>query len=190
MKKETITITTLGLLALLLCGLVVHLSCRKENDCSGCILTNDQKNFIPYVEKEKVIFKNDITNIYDTLYVKDKVFQYSFCSDPCSNGIGSVYSDITFTHLVSFQISVGLSNSPQIGFGDTVSHRDYTLNLNDPTQAITVNSTIYNDVYVVQVDSTTIVNVERSKEPFKIYYSKSQGFVKFFMVNGQTWSKL
>ena len=189
MKKITVTITTLGLLAILSCWLVFHISCKKEDDCSGCYLTNDQLALMVYTKGQKVIFKNDSTNTLDTLNVEDISYCPSNCSSPCYFGTGCVEANFTFSHLSQFYILISpLSNDCLLS---THFAEGYGFDLNTPTQTVTVNSTTYNDAYIVQVDSTTINhNGDQLKVPWKIYYSKSKGFVRFFMVNGQTWSKL
>jgi hypothetical protein len=193
MKKITVTITTLGLLAILSCWLVFHISCKKEDDCSGCPqLSNEELNFICYNQGDKVVFKNDSTNIFDTLTIYIKVINPTFCSDPCNKPNGSVIANFSFSHLLkSGGIGIQSHNeTPEIGF-DGPSYNSYNFPLSGNTQTVTVNSTTYNDAYIVQVDSTTINhNGDQLKVPWKIYYSKSKGFVRFFMVNGQTWSKL
>ena len=72
MKKEILKISTLGLFALLLCWLVFHISC-KNDDCSNCPqLSNEELNFICYNYHDKVVFKNDSSNVFDTLTINDK----------------------------------------------------------------------------------------------------------------------
>jgi hypothetical protein len=188
MKKTTITITTLCLFAILSCGIVIHLACKHEDSCDGCSLTNAQLSFICCSGSE-AIFKNDITNALDTLYASAKTYGSSVCSDYCDKGYGSVNVGYTFTHFGSFGISISNYNEaiPIIGF---TAKGIYGFDLNVPTQTVTVNGTTYNDVYSVQQDSTKIFTVDKQAIPWKLYYSQSQGFVRFYMVNGQTWSKL
>ncbi|MGD0709545.1 MAG: hypothetical protein ABR968_00020 [Bacteroidales bacterium] len=191
MKKTTLTITSLGLLALLSCWLVFHLSCKKD-ECSGCYLTNDQLAFLIYTKGQKVIFKNDSTNILDTLYAEGTAWGYSACSDPCNEQSGSAQVNFTFSNLNESQFWInagqGSSSYPFIQF---FGKSDYTFFINPPTQIVTVNGTTYNDVYLAQIDSTNIdSHGEKLKVPWKIYYSKSVGFVRFYMMNGQTISKL
>jgi hypothetical protein len=56
--------------------------------------------------------------------------------------------------------------------------------------SMTINGTTYNDVFVTSINPATIPSSYKSKTPWKINYSKSKGFIRFYMVNGQTWSKL
>jgi hypothetical protein len=98
------------------------------------------------------------------------------------------------THLGYFELHIENHGwTPQAWFFS--SHNMYDVifyDLNVPTQTVVVDGTTYNDVYSVQTDSTKIdtSNWDKQKIPWKIDYSKSKGFVRFHMVNGQTWSKL
>jgi hypothetical protein len=188
MKKTIFTITSLGLLAILSCWLVFHVSCKKENDCSDCYLTSEQTALIIYMQGQKVIFKNDSTNIFDTLFVKDIGSQLSSCSSPCDQQSSHCVEVFSFSHFNEFNFEVSTSSQIPIIYFNNLK---YIFELNVPTQIATVNSSTFNDVYSVHVDSTTIVsNGDKLKVPWKIDYSKSKGFVRFYMINGQTWSKL
>jgi hypothetical protein len=187
MNKHAITITTLGLLAILSVWLVIHISCKKENSCPGCSLTNEQLSFICCSGSE-AIFKNDTTNALDTLYASDKSYGQSFCSDYCDEGYGSVIEGFTFSHLSPFYFQINAGDPSEIP--DILFSIGISFGLNSPTQTVTVNGITYNDVYSTQIDSTKITTANKQTVPWKIYYSKSQGFVRFYMMNGQTWSKL
>jgi hypothetical protein len=192
MKKKTITFTTLGLLAILSCGLVLYLSCGLTSNCKDCPqLSNEELSFFCYNTGDEVVFKNDITNVFDTLTIKVKATNSTGCSDPCDGPNGSIVVNFTFLHLLkSGGMDIqGHNKTPEISLGGT-THNVYNFPLSGKTQTVNVNGTAYNDIYSVQVDSTTIVSQDRQSVPWKIYYSKSNGFVRFFMVNGQTWSKL
>jgi hypothetical protein len=188
MKRTTITIMTLGLLAILLCGLIFYTSCRSETECSGCKLTNEQIAIICYTQGQKVIFKNDSTNILDTLNVVQKYYNTYHCSSPCNGGYGEVGATLTFSHLTEFSITIYAQPKIIASFGDNNNNFPFFFG---NTQTVTVNSTTYNDVYSVQTDSTRIISFGyQQKVPWKIYFSKANGFVRFYMTSGQTWSKL
>ena len=192
MKKHTLTISTLGLIALLTCGMVLYISCHK-NDCKDCPqLTSEELAFICYSKGDKVVFKNDITNTFDTLLIKNKSTERIYCNSTYCGENGSIGASFTFSYLLkSGGIGIQSHNeSPEISF-DGPSYHSYIFPLSGNTQNITVNSITYNDIYTVQVDAATINSQGDSlKVPWKIYYSKSKGFVRFYMTNGQTWSKL
>ncbi len=185
MKKTTITITTLGLLGLVLCGLVIHLSCNKD-DCP-CSISNKQMALISYTQGQKVIFKNDATSILDTLYVSDKIFNLATCSYNCNNVYENIEADISFSHIGECELDL-YHASMLIHFKGTQDGW-YDYPFNGTTYSITVNGTTYNDAHLLQIDSTTIYNLDKPTVPWKCYYSKSKGFVRFYMVNGQIWSK-
>jgi len=188
MKRQIIEISFLGMLALLSLGLVFYVSCDTEDNCSQYHpLSNAEEAFICYTQGNQVIFKNDTTNVIDTLYVKERYIQDYYFSGHCTIS-GEVIANFTFSHLASFGLGVLHEQSPNIWFGSV--HASYNFPLVGSFQTFTINSTTYNDVYAVQTDSTTIVsNGDKQEVPWKVYYSKSKGFVRFFMVNGQTWSK-
>jgi hypothetical protein len=188
MKRQIIEISFLGMLALLSVGLVFYVSCDTEDNCSQYHpLSSAEEAFICYTQGNQVIFKNDTTNIIDTLVVKDRYIQTDHFSGHCSVD-DEVISDFKFSHLASFGLDLWHGQSPTIWFGGV--HSTYNFPLVGSFQTFTINSTTYNDVYSVQTDSTTIVsNGDKQDVPWKMYYSKSKGFVRFFMVNRQTWSK-
>ena len=188
----TITITTLGLLAILSCWFVIHLSCKK--DCSTpCDLTASEKSFFScYNNPENILFKNDVTSVTDTLVVNGMGLQTSTCSSECGTdytSYGAIIGWPTFHPIGSIEMGVWHGNPPSIGIE---GKHWYGCDLIGPTQTFIVNGTTYNDVYSVQIDSTRIDTcaIDKPKIPWKMYYSKSKGFVRFYMVNGQTWSKL
>lgn len=195
MKKTTITITSLALLAILSCGIVIHISCRKENDCSCVQLSKDEETFLCYNQHgQKAFYKNDITNALDTLSVNYYWPTGTTCSYPCDGGSTSINVTLIFSNLFGCGIYITHDQPPEISFDtfmDDSIKGSYNFFLNGATQTISVNSTNYNDVYTTQIDSTTIIsNGDKKRVPWKLYYSKSQGFVRFYMINGQTWSKL
>jgi hypothetical protein len=192
MKKTTITLTTLGLLAILSCGLIIHISCHK-NDCKDCQpLSDEEKAFICYNQGDKIVFKNDSTNIFDTLTIYAKGIDAIYCSESCYQPYVTLFADFSFTHLLRGG-AMGIQyhkDIPKISFGGP-TYNSYIFPLSGSTQSMTVNGNSYNDIYSVQIDSLGIKsNGDQLKVPWKLYYSKSKGFVRFFMVDGQTWSKL
>jgi hypothetical protein len=195
MKKTTSIITTLGLFALLSCVIVFYLSCKKKekevitctDDCSH--LSDAELAFLCYTQGQKVIFKNDTTNILDTLIVLNKGTDSWQCTSTCEGQ--SIYASFAFSHLEQFNFSIPHHNSdPNIYFPCGLAAYGFVLNV--PVQTIAVNSTVYNDIYSVQGQDSAIIRSwgDQFQIPWKIYYSKSQGFVRFYMLDGQTWSKL
>ena len=173
--------------------LLQHSCSHDHTDCSDCQITQEEKAFLSVYNKgDKVIFKNDVTAISDTLYVQDKGTHPSGCSSPCNNTAGSIFATISSSHLAESRIWLYHASSPFIRYENFGSNGSYSFFLNNTMQTITVNSTTYNDIYSVTVDSNTVISYnDQLKVPWKIDYSKSKGFVRFHMTsNGGKWSKL
>jgi len=168
--------------------LLLFFSCGRDPDCSECQITEQEKAFLSiYNQGDISVFKNDSTNAVDTLTARNKGESWSGCSDPCSNTSGSLsvgFASSTFSKLNGCTIIVGHNSTPMI------SYTDYFFPLSGTLQAMTINSTTYNDIYLPSIDSSIIDNSYRNSIPWKIAYSKSKGFLRFYMINGQTWSKL
>jgi hypothetical protein len=83
-------------------------------------------------------------------------------------------------------IAITHNKTPQLGF------TGYSIfNLKGTQQSISINGGTYNDVYEVSIDSTLInISNTQSTIPWKIDYSESKGLVRYYMINGQAWSKL
>ena len=189
MNKSIVILTTLGIFAIILCFLVFHTSCKKEVDCSDCQLTNDQIALMIYTQNQKVLFKNDATNITDTLFVGSIYYEPPHCSSPCDFGTGAIMANFTFSQLSPFCFLISSGEA----FPFAQFDGSYSFNLNSSTQYVIINGTTYNDVcsIISNPDSVTIrKNGDQSKVPWKILYSKSKGFIRFYMLNGQTISKL
>ena len=191
MKKYTITISTIGLIALLTCGMVLYISCHK-NDCKDCQpLSDEEKAFICYNQGDKIVFKNDSTNVFDTLTIYAKGIISENCSESCYQPYATLFADFSFSHLLQGGgMGIQYHNEiPKITIGAYPDSYNFPLSGN--TQSFTVNNVTYYDVYIVQADSSEINhNGDQQQIPWKINYSKSKGFVRFYMINGQTWSKL
>ncbi|MFI5164190.1 MAG: hypothetical protein ACHQHP_02965 [Bacteroidia bacterium] len=179
---------------LLLFGFIILLfySCNRDHtDCSQCQITPQEEALLPaYNVGDIAVFKNDTTGVLDTLNITSKSGNISGCSYPCNNTDGSmsIWGIVFHNHF-----SVGVAHSPTpnntipgIGFDGA--------NVNFPVtgsiQSMTINGTTYNDVIITSIDSTKILSASRTQVPWKINYSKSKGFVRLYMLNGQTWSKL
>ena len=195
MKNEIIKISILGLLAILSCGLIFYISCRSEDDCSNCQITQQEIALLPaYNQGDIAVFKNDTTGEFDTLHVTRKSGTLSGCSYPCNNAGGGMFIWCSVLKN-NFQIDVWHSSTPVTvntipGIGIS---EGYSINflVRGTMQSNTINNTTYNDIFTTIIDSTKVLTSPPPMiVPWKIYYSKSKGFVRFYMVNGQTWSKL
>ena len=123
----------------------------------------------------------------DTLYVIHKEYGTTYYPQPCERLVNvSIAIICSFLHIEEWGfVSKTHNETPNIFF-----HHGYFFELSGALQSMTINSILYNDVYVPSVDSTTIAPDDRNSVPWKIAYSKSRGFIRFYMVNGQTWIKL
>jgi hypothetical protein len=194
MGKEILKISILGLIEILLCIMVFHVSCEdKYSICTGCFLTKDEISFIPYSSGNSISFKNDSSGINGTLHVISKDSYNAQCSSPCDEKTGTILATFSFDNWENFYLDVERHGMPPYVY---FSHNGngwigYELTLNGTTHNVIINGTTYNDIYTVQMDSINIDTLGDSQiVPWKIDYSKSKGFVRFHMVNGQTWSKL
>lgn len=184
------------MLTLLSCVVCLYYSCKRDhNDCSSCQLTPQEEALLPAYNKGDIaVFKNDTTGVFDTLYVTSKGKGWSGCEIPCS----STYSYMTIDCMVlhnNFRISISHMETPVNRIPGTLIDNGYTISFREKgtIPSISINNITYNDIYIISIDSTTITVDPHDLEnrvPWKIYYSKSKGYVRFFMINGQTWSKL
>lgn len=194
--KKVFPINILAMLALLSCIVCLYYSCKFDHtDCSSCQMTLQEEALLPAYNKDDiVVFKNDTTGVFDTLHVTSKGKNLSTCEDPCSDTYSSMSIWCLFLHN-NFIIGVGHSLTPVNRMPGIGISNGYSISFlgRGTIPSITINNISYNDIYIYTIDSTTIpVNPPDlgNTVPWKTYYSKSKGFVRFYMINGQTWSKL
>ena len=161
MKKTTITITSLALLAILSCWLIFHISCKKEDNCSGCALTPQELSLLSFYKVGDIaVFKNDMTGVFDTLHVTERDEVPSTCSYPCNKGPEYLNVHVVFSHLTECILGVDLNNSTS-----GISYANFICGCaggSETIQSMTINSTIYNDVYEPSFDSTKIASGYRN----------------------------
>jgi hypothetical protein len=181
MKKIFILI----FLCLCLC-VSLFFACRKKTDCSAYQITSTEESFLCYKQGQIAIFKNDITGLIDTLSVvsvghEPRGQNYTSCNNTIV-AVGAVIYWPIINKLPGGNINVEVyhNTTPYTDVGGS------SFKLSGSFQTITINSTTYNDVYSVSIDSNSVNNTD----PWKIDYSKSVGFVRFYMKKGVTWSKL
>ena len=130
------------------------------------------------------VFRNDTTGVFDTLHVTQK--GYGTSSFENCNQVNNVLNVFfTFSHINGGHIQKIHNEAPTIGVTTYI-----VFPLTGLIGSMTINGTFYNDVFVTSIDSTTIPSNNKSQIPWKLAYSNSNGFIRFYMVNGQTWSKL
>jgi hypothetical protein len=188
MKNKTITITTIGLLTLMLCGVCFYYSCKPYSDCSKYELTAQEIEMLSaYNQGDIAVFKNDSTFVIDTLHVIDKYYGTGYYSESCNKQVNDGLTvEFNFSHLNGGWIQILHVEPPLRAYFFPGGH---ALNLIGTLHSLTINGIYYNDVFETSIDSTTISSIYHDKVPWKINYSQSKGFVRFYMVNGQTWSK-
>jgi hypothetical protein len=158
-------------------------------------MTLQEEALLPaYNNSDIAVFKNDTTGVFDTLLVKSKGKNWSGCEMPCSETYSSMTIWCLFLHN-NFGISVSHSQTPVDRIPGMFIDNGYSISFHEKgaIPSITINNITYNDIYITSIDSTTLpLNPSDlgNTVPWKIYYSKSKGFVRFCMTNGQTWSKL
>ena len=155
-------------------------SCDTKCDPCQDALTDEEKSFICYQYKSTNLlpytvayFKNNISNAIDSLQIT-QFEDYRACDtrqgcQPKSESQGTTLKN----QLGSWRILVQHNFTPLLNL--------YSLDI--PTQTLTVNNLQYSDIFSIQTNSTN------TQFPTNIYYSRSQGFIAFFMRNGSIWIK-
>jgi hypothetical protein len=184
MKKTTGTITRLGQMVILSCVIFFSYSCY--SDCNKMELTLQETALLSaYNTGDIAVFKNDTTGVFDTLHVTQKGYGTTSsenCSHPVNNSLNAFF---TFSHIGVYHFRIEHNKTPTIS-----AFNGYEFLLSGSLNTMIINGATYNDVFVTSIDSTRIPSNYKSKVPWKINYSISNGFIRLYMVNGQTWSKL
>lgn len=173
-------------LLLLLCIVCFYYSCN-THDCSDYEITPEEEAFLSaYNQGDIAIFKNDTTGVYDTLHVTSKSYGTGYYFEPCNQSVNDVLNAwFSFSHLKECHFQIIHNEIPKIFYSNYIQ-----FSLGGSLQSIIINGTSYNDVFVTLIDTTNLSSSYSNNGPWKINYSRSKGFIRFYMVNGQTWSKL
>jgi hypothetical protein len=192
-KKTTRNITRVWQIVILSYVIFFNYSCKPSSDCSRYEINQQEKEFLSVFNAGDIaVFRNDTTGVFDTLYVTDKSYGNPSSSENCDHsvatnlGVGFIFSN--YNDLNYCMVSVQHNSAPIISYPNFSSCCKFSLS--GEIQSMTINNTTYNDVFTPMIDSITIPSAARHNVPWKIAYSKSNGFIRFYMVNGQTWSKL
>lgn len=165
----------------ILISLIFILSgCKQpEKPCSD-VLTHEEANSLPYVDHQKLAFKNN-SGIYDTIHCTKgyTITNYTESDYDCTSGPRAVYfflgfCTITKNHAQPIDISF---NVPSVGLHYYVE--------GSTQNNITIDSVIYNDVYVLSKDSTSVP----ADKPWKIYYTNLNGIIKYNCINNVFWER-
>src|SRR6188474_2469809 len=102
MKKLPVII-----ICLLILGFISILvaNCQKDN-CNNCQITQAEESFIVYSGSATIVFKNDTTGMLDTMRTSGAHKELAHCSLPCEASEGSVYCNLTFSHLAPCIFSI------------------------------------------------------------------------------------
>jgi hypothetical protein len=175
-------------------------SCEKDKTCHDkyAYLNPDELSWLSYSGGEVLIFKSN-DGIYDTTTVTNRNFSFAgehSPSDPkheCTNlyQIGSIeinWRDSSFAIFVSHydQDHAQNKNSASIGLG--LNYLDGYFQFGrfsdlSPQNNISINGSIYNDVYIMSIDTTYYLQ----PTIWRIYYTKQEGLIKFDVTHGQEW---
>ena len=152
-------------------------------------LTDEERGWVPYTNGQTVLFQNTSTSAIDTLQVWTKDDKKYGSSSRCHDAVIGLTCQLWFNAFSggggsSVYIKVDHGQNPKVsipsgGGGEYI--------LNGSPQTMTVNSISYSDIYSVSIDSSTTTS---AGAPWKIEYSKSKGFVRFYMKGGNIYTKL
>lgn len=164
------------------------LGCKKNQDekCPD-VLTDEEYNILPYSNNQILVFKCN-SGLFDTVYCTQGylITNYTESDYDCISGprgeyfqlnsnLGRNWGTITREHIQPIKIDLGWS---------PVS---LTYLIEGSTQNnITINSLIYNNVYVLTKDSTSIL----PNQPWRIYYTIPDGILKYDYTNNEFWEKI
>ena len=154
------------------------LNCNKDKNkkCSD-VLDESEYNALPYNDNQMLVFKSN-SGAYDTIYCDQSYIASSYYGSDydCKPGPSAEYFQLEFflitkAHLEPIEIIMG-------------SAYYYTSGVTQNN--ITINGTIYNDVYVLAKDSaSTPVG-----SPWRIYYTIPNGLLRYDYVNYLRWEKI
>jgi hypothetical protein len=167
---------------------------------SGCSPKCQESDALPqsvydfgkYQGGEIEYFKNSVTNIIDTLHVGRKNTYKAGMEKPCQNVVGGLsqyfalwggYSNNSYQGNLNITRNMVIT----IGFswGGSAAYSSFST-----PQTVTLNNITYTDVYVTSMDPIAITTEEAPHLPWKIEYSKSAGFLRFYMKYGDVYAKL
>lgn len=165
-----------------LLGLLVN-GCKP--DCSHHKLTDEENSFLPFESGMTALFENDSSGQVETLTMHEKRY-WEMEIDGCRGTRYAAYQETNF-YPITQEYSYGLTirvdhhhEAPEIDYAGA-------FNMAVPAQTLTVNSITYYDVYSAERDTTSVYY--QVAGPWKVDYSKTQGFVRIHMLNGVHWNR-
>jgi hypothetical protein len=165
-------------------------SCNKKCEDEEGKLTVEELSWIPYSGGETLIFKGN-NNQTDTLKVDDNVIYNTpvtgMNSSSCEPKQQSMICKISGS-MRAMDISTNHKNEwspdgkPYILTSVAVfNFMDY-----NPQSNILINGITYNDVYIMNVDTSLFTN----KNIWRIYYTKQNGILRYDLTHGEQWEKI
>ncbi|HSY77792.1 MAG TPA: hypothetical protein VK890_13080 [Bacteroidia bacterium] len=146
-------------------------------------LTSDELSWLSYSNNQRVIFQNE-TGIMDTFTAVRSVQvmppYHSQGSSPCDGGYqsGKITLGQTLSIYIAHYYQFYANNQNSASINET-KFSNAAIENND-----TINGKIYNNVYVLSVDTT----IYRSSDwVYKIYYTKANGVLKYYTSGNHVW---
>ena len=158
------------------------LSCKRECKEDGS-LTPDESAWISYVGGEQLIFRS---NLGDTNYVTVDNVEIYFspigedgnCPRTQQNKLVTVSPfQIAIRHGYAYWSGISEGNMDPFFFKDYPSQNN-----------IVVNGNSFNNVFVMTKDTTGWYPA--SKSVWKIFYTRQNGILKYFVTGGTAWEKI
>ena len=175
---------------------IIIFSCNKTCVDNDINCTSTELSWLVYQGHETLFFRRN-DGIFDTILVSGRGSYINMvqncCGDKCDHhfqsveinmgsnhyNYGSVYADIKIWH--SNQWTGQLT--PYIGMS-IFDEGFLPLNVT-PQNNIIVNGINYNNVYIVQEDTTQYNYTQPG--PWRVYYTKSNGVIREDITNGKYW---
>gem|GEM_PF-2061960 len=154
-----------------------------DDNCNSCELTDAERAFIPYVPGSVQVFENDSTGLTDTLSNSDMADQLVFCSGACGDLPAERNGTLMFTHMAKCFLSIHHGEPVVASFPGKI------FTLTGPFTYLDINNQKYYDVLTSTLDSSGFTLPEKKTIPYKVYYSKSTGFVRLSMSDGSSWNR-
>ena len=168
--------------------------CRDEFN-----LSDSDKEWLVYEKGENLIYKNS-SGVLATDIVISKAISYGVdkysgsigdCEKHYQQGTIEFSGDTKFKNL-SIVGHQSTPNPPYIymenyGTGKTYSYF-FFISLGDTTQdQVLINGQYYDNVYIVTVEDSSQILYDNY--PWKLYFNKQKGILKFEEKNGETWER-
>ena len=174
-------------------SLILLLSSCTKDTCEDkyYYLTNDEISWLSYSGGEVLIFKSN-DGLYDTSKVSNRILNYegkhifeSKCSELYQNGLINIpLADSGFSIVVKHidnSASIILPIPHTNSYFQFAKFSDFS-----PQNNISINGTTYNNVYVMNLDTTNFLQ----PTVWRIFYTKQNGILKFDITKGQNWTRV